>query len=309
MPEIMICDDEPVSVFPIVERLEYEGVAVDTTVNAHDCLKKASQNSYSLFMLDMQIGPNNPGQLWHGLELADKLRKEGLAGKAPIIGITGHMPDRRQEALARGFTRFFEKPYSVGDVVRDTLNLIQTEESISEISLGDVTYILCQASMVIRGSGTYSIEDLKGYIEGTGEKPEMARQDFERKVHEQFQRIRSKMPEHRNSRENDIWNALERAIDISEYDRRQIITIPHEVGFIAEITRTGRRVIKWHDEERSEVDLRDSPDLAPLMEGQWFKAVVQRKESTYDLVKILHVDPISKPPIYSREEREEFWNQ
>lgn len=203
---------------------------------------------------------------------------------------------------------------STTEVLRNT----DDNKDTRRISYGDAVYTMRQPRSSIRsavhgeaqGVATHTIEGLEECVVGYGDTQEIAREDFERQVHEQFQRIRSKRPLFRSDQEKKIWNALNRVIDISEYDRQKIITIPHEIGRLVEINRRGWRVIEWSDEGRSVVDLRNCPvKLAALTIDDWFNAVVQRRKSTGALIKILYVDPISEIPIYTQKQREEFWNQ
>lgn len=89
---ILIVDDEQEFVQMLKLRLESSGYAVETALNADECLKKAKQTAPDLIIIDIVM----PGM--SGGELAGLLKKDPKINKTPLIFLTAMLRKREEES-------------------------------------------------------------------------------------------------------------------------------------------------------------------------------------------------------------------
>jgi hypothetical protein len=184
-----------------------------------------------------------------------------------------------------------------------------TEFGANELLYGDTCYPLRKAAKVIFAEQSYSIEGISTYIKGHGATEAAARKHFLDLFHEQFQLIGRTWPSFRTEQQKEMWHGFEAFVDLERYASQKVIVFPHEVGRLLDAKLEGNRLVRWHEEHDEEVPLTLAPgDFAAFRTDDWFEAVVQRRKSG-ELVKILYASTLSRPPVYSKKEREEFWNQ
>ncbi len=128
-PRVMICDDEPISVRPLMDALDAEGVHVELTERPQDCLAAARREQFDLFIIDMALGAYTVAHLRNGLELARAIWTQASPVNVPIVGITGYLPDWEERALELGLVNFLLKPLDPSEIVPDLLRLLDSRKN------------------------------------------------------------------------------------------------------------------------------------------------------------------------------------
>ncbi len=123
-PSVLIVDDEPTILHSLSGILADEGFETITAENGYDALKKLSQVSPDIVLLDIWM----PGL--DGLETLDEIKK--VHPFVPVILITGHGTiETAVQATKAGAFDFIEKPLSIEKVVvtiNNALNFRRLEE-------------------------------------------------------------------------------------------------------------------------------------------------------------------------------------
>ena len=83
-----------------------------------------------------------------------------------------------------------------------------------------------------------------------------------------------------------------------------------ELGQMKGGSQVGRRIVQFCNREPEEVILNSSPpEIAEYRNGLWIEATTERDLDTSRLVCIVHCEIADETPLYSKEDRERFWNQ
>ncbi|HEY3876443.1 MAG TPA: response regulator [Candidatus Kapabacteria bacterium] len=87
--------------------LELRGYAVDIATTAAEALQQLERNTYDVLISDLALPDGS------GLDIVER-------ASIPAIALSGYIADQdRQEALARGFSAFFAKPFRIEDVIAE----------------------------------------------------------------------------------------------------------------------------------------------------------------------------------------------
>ncbi len=82
------------------------------------------------------------------------------------------------------------------------------------------------------------------------------------------------------------------------------------IGRIIKTDDNGNYIIMWHDEKTELVSKDNVPkNFTSFEQDKWFIARIERNRETEQLEKIISAEYTTRSPIYSKEEREAFWNQ
>lgn len=119
MKRILVVDDEEILRMLICDTLEDLGYDIDEAEDGIEALKKISQQTYDLIILDYMM-PN-----LSGLEVIEELAME-VKQNTPILMLTAKAQESdRQIALEKGANYFMSKPFSPIELlglVEDILN-------------------------------------------------------------------------------------------------------------------------------------------------------------------------------------------
>jgi PAS domain S-box-containing protein len=100
---VLVAEDVQTNQILIKLLLERMGLDVTVVENGHEVVKEATENSYDLILMDVQMPRMN------GHEATRQLRCLGL--RTPIVALTAHtMKEDRQECLAAGCDDYLTKP-------------------------------------------------------------------------------------------------------------------------------------------------------------------------------------------------------
>ena len=103
---ILLVDDEPVNLFVTQSLLEDAGLLVDTAEDGVQAIRLATENTYTLVLMDMQMPKLN------GLEATQAIRKLPEYRNTPILAMTANAFAEDQAAcFAAGMDDFLLKPF------------------------------------------------------------------------------------------------------------------------------------------------------------------------------------------------------
>ncbi len=108
--KILYIEDEVKMAKPLIKVLESKGYIVDYYEDGGDGLKSAIINHYNCILLDLNL----PGL--NGLEIANRVRKEGI--QTPIIMLTarGDLPSKIQ-GFGMGADDYMQKPFEIQELL------------------------------------------------------------------------------------------------------------------------------------------------------------------------------------------------
>ncbi|HLB72284.1 MAG TPA: response regulator [Candidatus Methanoperedens sp.] len=109
--KILIVDDEMDTLLPLKRSLEVDDYGVVEAHNGDEAIEKAKSELPDLILLDVML----PGM--DGYEVCDRLRKDQLTEKIPIIMLTAkdEMGDK-VEGLETGADDYVTKPFNLGEL-------------------------------------------------------------------------------------------------------------------------------------------------------------------------------------------------
>jgi signal transduction histidine kinase/CheY-like chemotaxis protein len=104
--KILIVEDDEVSALLVEKILKYNH-NVDIVKNAFDAINKAIYNTYSLILMDINLGKSQ-----NGLFATAEIRKLPNYSKTPIIAMTAYaMKGDKEEFITAGCTDYISKPF------------------------------------------------------------------------------------------------------------------------------------------------------------------------------------------------------
>ncbi|MCH5267904.1 MAG: response regulator [Lachnospiraceae bacterium] len=105
--KILAVDDNEMNLKVLSGLLERTGVQLDTAVSGRDCIRKMSNNSYHLLLLDHMMPEMD------GIETLQRLKKENLVKDIPVIVLTANaVSGAKEEYIKAGFEDYLAKPTS-----------------------------------------------------------------------------------------------------------------------------------------------------------------------------------------------------
>ncbi|MEM6752289.1 MAG: hybrid sensor histidine kinase/response regulator [Cyanobacteria bacterium P01_C01_bin.38] len=124
--QILVVDDSPDNVFLIKTILEEEGYEVSTAENGHKALKRISESTFDLILLDLMM----PGM--DGYQVTKHIRGNAELSFIPILLITAHDSPNVAHGLDLGADDFIRKPVTVDELLARVRSLLRLKHSIDE---------------------------------------------------------------------------------------------------------------------------------------------------------------------------------
>jgi len=180
-----------------------------------------------------------------------------------------------------------------------TANSVTGDVFLREIHFGKVAY-KCPETLVLHcqheGDGWISWErSLLHICVGRGASPELARQEWKRCFHAEFQRLYAMRPFEMAEDDRSKWQSLVNLVDVVDY-RMSTPTTLQEIGCVRHPHASYPSQMCWIDGREERFDLDQVPSqMAGFKPGQWVEAAVER-DAAGRLLRILHVQKISTPP-------------
>lgn len=110
--KVLIIDDDPAT-RKIIELFLKDEIITKSVSNIKDALYEASQDEFSLVLMDISLG-----QGVSGVELLKNFRKISFYKNVPIIAVTAHaMAGDKENFLSEGFDDYLSKPFSKRDLI------------------------------------------------------------------------------------------------------------------------------------------------------------------------------------------------
>jgi len=108
MAKILLAEDDIMSSDIIRTRLTRNGHEVVTACNGGECLTKAKEESFDIFILDLSMPVKD------GVHTLKELKGNPATAKIPAMALSAHSMDRdRQKAIEAGFDDFDTKPINL----------------------------------------------------------------------------------------------------------------------------------------------------------------------------------------------------
>lgn len=109
---ILVADDEPNIVLSLTFLMERAGYEVEVVDNGEDALKRATESTPDLLLLDVMLPRLS------GFEVCQKLRAHPACRTLPIIMLTAKGRDSEiSKGLALGANVYITKPFSVQELL------------------------------------------------------------------------------------------------------------------------------------------------------------------------------------------------
>lgn len=110
-PQVLVVDDDPVSLLVAQRLMESLGCGVHVARDGFSAVRQAGEREYDLILMDC----NMPGM--DGLEATRSIRSSANgSSKTPIVAVTAGM--NRERCLDAGMTDYIEKPIRLEDFSR-----------------------------------------------------------------------------------------------------------------------------------------------------------------------------------------------
>ena len=108
MAKILLAEDDDMSRDIIRTRLTRSGHEVIAVANGGECLAKAQQERFDIFILDISMPVKD------GVQTLKELKTFPATSNIPALALTVHSMDRdRQKAIEAGFDDFDTKPLNL----------------------------------------------------------------------------------------------------------------------------------------------------------------------------------------------------
>ncbi len=112
MDFVLICDDEPDAVEPLVRIFKREGFEAVYVSNGAEALATLKKTPFQLILMDVMM----PGMT--GYEVVKKLQEDDTTSSIPVIFVTGHFnPDEIVKGLEVGGVDAISKPFHIAEVL------------------------------------------------------------------------------------------------------------------------------------------------------------------------------------------------
>jgi CheY-like chemotaxis protein len=108
MAKILLAEDDAMSSDIIRTRLTRNGHEVTTARDGGECVTKAKEESFDIFILDLSMPVKD------GVHTLKELKGNPATAKTPAMALSAHSMDRdRQKAIEAGFDDFDTKPINL----------------------------------------------------------------------------------------------------------------------------------------------------------------------------------------------------
>jgi len=121
MPTILVVEDEPDMQRGLKDNLEFENYAVEMAADGESALKKISEHTYDLIILDVMLPKIS------GLDVCKRTRKQGIT--TPIIMLTARGEEiDKVLGLELGADDYVTKPFGVRELLARVKALLRRAE-------------------------------------------------------------------------------------------------------------------------------------------------------------------------------------
>ncbi len=142
-PRIVVCDDEELVRWSLVEGLKQSGFDAHEAIDGQDCLEVVERVSPALVLMDVRMPRLD------GLQALRRLRESGFS--APVLMLTALSDiETAVEATQLGAARYLTKPFDLDEVravVREVLSRDALKTAKGEVEAGEAGMIGRSASM------------------------------------------------------------------------------------------------------------------------------------------------------------------
>jgi len=143
--------------------------------------------------------------------------------------------------------------------------------------------------------------------EGEGSTPREARQNWERLVHADFQRLYAMRPFEMEEPDRAKWASLLSVIDVNGFRERSPLSI-RQIGRVRWRHFPYPVEIDWIDGGAEKVPMdKAPPEFAGYKPGQWVEAVCRREPGTRQLIQIDYIQKIATVHRPSNRELQRRW--
>lgn len=102
----------------VVQRVLKKHFLVDIVATGQEAIDKARENSYSVILMDINLGKG-----MDGIETTQAIRAMPQHGKVPIVAVTAYaMKADREEFLSKGCTHYISKPFIKEELISTVLS-------------------------------------------------------------------------------------------------------------------------------------------------------------------------------------------
>lgn len=147
---VLIVDDEPAQLSLISEFIKTTGMAIETSSNGKEALKKSKNKNFDIILTDIQMPEMD------GFELLRSIKKEPSTAQIPVVALSGKSDIAPRQYLEKGFSGSLLKPYS-------SQKLLEILENILEVNL---TEIKGRFKKTTQSSPNYSLEEVRMFAGG-----------------------------------------------------------------------------------------------------------------------------------------------
>jgi DNA-binding response OmpR family regulator len=125
MPKILVVEDEPDMLRGLKDNFEFENYEVDAARDGEAALKKISESSYDIILLDIMLPKLS------GLDVCKRAREQGI--KTPIIMLTARGEEiDKVLGLELGADDYVTKPFGVRELLARVKAVLRRSESLAE---------------------------------------------------------------------------------------------------------------------------------------------------------------------------------
>lgn len=119
MAKILLAEDDGMSSDIIRTRLSRNGHEVIAVSNGGECVTKALEEPFDIFILDLSMPVKD------GIQTLKELKAHPVTARKPAMALSAHSMDRdRQKALEAGFDDFDTKPINLPRLLEKIGNLL-----------------------------------------------------------------------------------------------------------------------------------------------------------------------------------------
>ena len=127
MPTILVVEDEPDMQRGLKDNLEFENYAVEMAADGESALKKISEHTYDLIILDVMLPKIS------GLDVCKRTRKQGIT--TPIIMLTARGEEiDKVLGLELGADDYVTKPFGVRELLARVKALLRRAEGSAGVA-------------------------------------------------------------------------------------------------------------------------------------------------------------------------------
>lgn len=205
---VLIVDDEPAQLSLLSEFIKATGMAIETSNNGKEAVKKLEAKKFDLVLTDIQMPKMS------GIELLNYIRKNPKTENIPVLALSGQATKSPEEYLEIGFNGSLLKPYSSSHLLQKIGEVLKTEikkpTGKIESNTSSRNYSLEEVELFAGGDKQALNIILRAFIESTRSNVEALNQAYLKGKKKRIAAIAHKMlPMFRQLKVKAIVNQLE----------------------------------------------------------------------------------------------------